>query len=310
MGFTLDFLPGLGDITDNSFMEEDRNQRQQFDASQNYLSQQRQFDFQREMSNTAYQRAVADMRAAGVNPMLAAHVGGASTPSGGSSSVSSAGGSFRPSGRTSGSNWIASAAELQLLDAQTEKVRAETEETRARTPTYAVSMDKMKQDISESVERTQRAIAETARAIAETGRAVQETGTSAASELKIREETRNLTVVYEQIKATISNLRSQTRLTTAQTGLTEQETARVRQQVQANLPRLEAILKDMERSITEMSLPDHRNRQAAADSFVGQMKEYLRGLIPLQGIFGSVPIGRGGSAPKYKPNPAYQNPPR
>jgi len=47
-------------------------------------------EFQREMSNTSYQRAVKDMMASGLNPMLAYSQGGASTPSGSAASAPSA----------------------------------------------------------------------------------------------------------------------------------------------------------------------------------------------------------------------------
>ena len=60
-----------------------------------------QIEFQREMSNTAYQRQVEDLKAAGINPMMVTHLGGSSTPQGAmpmfvnpGAAAASAGGAF------------------------------------------------------------------------------------------------------------------------------------------------------------------------------------------------------------------------
>lgn len=56
-------------------------------AKEQRLAAGRQMAFQANMSNTSYQRAMADMAAAGLNPILAYKQGGASTPSGAQADV-------------------------------------------------------------------------------------------------------------------------------------------------------------------------------------------------------------------------------
>lgn len=155
-----------GGIVENLWAGSRQKDAQDFNAREAALSR----DWQERMSNTAYQRGMADMKAAGLNPILAYQKGPASSPSGAAAATSMAPITPFTNNAVSASNQtrrtdadVTTAAEVQknlteqnknlqannmLLRAQTMQSSAQTAKTAAETAVVQNMLERSKADKS------------------------------------------------------------------------------------------------------------------------------------------------------------------
>lgn len=86
------------------------------------FSAERQMDFQREMAGSSHQRQVADMKKAGLNPVLSAKYGGAQSPSGAMANIPDLGHSAKTA-----ADMLNVASQLRVQNATAENIEAEAD---------------------------------------------------------------------------------------------------------------------------------------------------------------------------------------